>query len=430
MKISVTGTGYVGLVSAAGFAEHDHDVTCIDIVCEKVDQINAKKSPIYEKGLNEILEARVGKNLTATLDADNAIVESDITYICVGTPSGKNGEINLGYVQEVSRQIGKVLAEKDDYHVVVVKSTVVPGTTRDVVIPILEQYAKKKAGKDFGVAMNPEFLREGVAVKDFLEPDRIVIGGIDQRSIDACKECYEGFAAPVLEVDLSTAEMIKYASNTLLATKISFINEIGNICKKMGIDAYDVAKGVGLDHRISPHFLAAGLGFGGSCFPKDVKALRNKAEEMAIEHDIMNSVLLVNENQPKIFVDLAKNKVGSFRGKRVAVLGLAFKPETDDTRESPAHKVIDLLVKEGARVVAYDPQAADNTERVYGNRIDYAEGAQDALKDADLALITTDWAEFARLDYNEMNAKIVVDGRKIVDVGILPDDVDYEGLCW
>ncbi|MFH1721131.1 MAG: UDP-glucose/GDP-mannose dehydrogenase family protein [Candidatus Altiarchaeota archaeon] len=430
MKISVVGTGYVGLVSAAGFAEHGHDVTCIDVVKEKVDLINKKISPIYEEGLTEILEKRIGKNMHATLDGAKAIAESEITYICVGTPSGKEGEIDLQYIQEVGKIIGEVLKGKKEYHVVVVKSTVVAGTTEEIVIPIIEQYSQKKAGRDFGVAMNPEFLREGVAVEDFLKPDRIVVGGIDQRSIDVIKECYKGFGAPILEVGLKTAEMIKYASNCLLATKISFINEIGNICKHLGIDTYDVARGVGLDHRISPHFLRAGLGFGGSCFPKDVKALRNKAEELGIEHDIMNSVLQVNAHQPKVFLGLAKDKLGSFRGKRVAVLGLAFKAGTDDTRESPALVVVEYLIKEGSKVIAYDPQAMDNTEKIFGNRIEYAKTAQDALKNADIALITTDWEEFSKLDYSEMGQKIVLDARHIVDKGVLPDDVEYEGLCW
>lgn len=424
------GSGYVGLVSAAGFAERGHNVVCVDVVKEKVDLINSKKSPIYEKGLEEILDGTLGVNLKASTDLPGAVLDSEVTFICVGTPSSDDGSVDLGYVKEVSKQIGETLKDKDNYHVVVVKSTVVPGTTEEVVLPLLEEYSGKKAGADFGVGMNPEFLREGVAVEDFLEPDRIALGAIDDKSMDVMEKVYEGFDAPLVKTSPKTAEMIKYASNSLLATKISFINEVGNICKKLGIDVYEVAEGVGLDHRISPKFLRAGPGFGGSCFPKDVKALVYKAKEAGEEPLLLESVLGVNAKQPLRVVDLARKKAGSLKGKRVAVIGLAFKADTDDMRDSPAIPIVNKLVEEGAKVLGYDPEAAGNAKQIFGDSIKYADSASQALDGADLALIVTEWSEFRDLDYSGMNSKVIIDARKMVDVNSLPDDAVYEGLCW
>lgn len=429
MDISVIGAGYVGLITAAGFAEKGHSVICVDIDEKKVASINKKKSPIYERGLNKILDTVVPKRLKASLNLKEAVMNTDVSFICVGTPSEEEGNIDLKCVEDVSKDVGGVLKDKSTYHLVVVKSTVIPGTTEETVIPILEKHSGKKAGKDFGVVMNPEFLREGMAIQDFMNPDRIVIGAIDGRSGDLLDSIYFDFTSPVLRTDLKTAEMIKYASNSLLAVKISFINEVGNMCKKMGIDVYDVAKGVGLDHRISPDFLRAGPGWGGSCFPKDVIALIRKAHELGIEPTLLQSALDVNKKQPQRFVDLVKSKV-PLKGKRVAVLGLAFKAGTDDVRDSPAIQIVNALLKEGASVVGYDPKAMENAKKVLGDEIEYAKSIEDALQDADLALIVTDWEEFTKMDFSHMKTKMVFDSRKILNVDLLPDDVEYEGLCW
>lgn len=430
MDISIVGTGYVGLVTGAGFAEKGHNVTCVDVDEEKVKLINSKITPIFEEGLEDILSVVVGRNLDGTTNLRKAVLSTDATFISVGTPSSDDGQVDLKYVKQVAKELGKILKEKKDYHVVVVKSTVIPGSSEDIVIPLLEKHSGKKAGKDFGVAMNPEFLREGVAVQDFANPDRIVIGSIDQKSGDLVESIYFDFTSPVLRTDLKTAEMIKYTANSFLATKISFINEVGNMCKEMGIDVYDVAKGVGMDKRIAPSFLNAGPGFGGSCFPKDVAALVYKAGKTGTKPILLESVLKVNKNQPKRVVELVKKKYSPIKGKRIAVLGLAFKEGTDDVRESPAVPIVKALVDEEASIHAYDPQARENAVKIFGDSIIYCPSIKDAIKDASLALILTEWKEFKNIDYSSMKEKKVFDTRKIVNTDLLPDNVEYEGLCW
>jgi len=424
MKVATIGAGYVGLVTGACLADMGNEVTCVDILQEKVEMINQGKTPIYEEGLQEILERSIGKNLKATTDLNTAIENSEISFICVGTPSDSEGRIDLQYVKSAAESLGKALASVDN-HTVVVKSTVVPGTTENVVLPLLEKNSGKKAG-EFGVCMNPEFLREGVAVEDFMKPDRVVIGQHDENSGNRLAELYKSFYCPILRTDLKTAEMIKYASNSFLATKVSFINEIGNICKKLGIDTYTVAEGMSLDHRISPSFLKAGLGWGGSCFPKDIKGLISHARELDYEPELLQSALKVNRKQPELLLEMAREKIGSFEGKRVAVLGLAFKAETDDTRESQSFPVIRALLDEKAEVIAYDPKAEENTKTEFPD-IEYAPSAEDALKEADIALILTDWEEFQNLNYSGMKNKIVMDGRNIVKNR---NGIDYDGLCW
>jgi UDPglucose 6-dehydrogenase len=429
MKISVVGSGYVGLITAAGFAEKGHQVLCVDIDKAKVDMINSKKPPIYEKGLQEILDRVVPGTLKASMDLEDSVLATEVTFICVGTPSDDDGSINLKFVREVSGQLGKILKKKKDYHVVVIKSTIIPGSTEDYVIPVLEKESGKKAGRDFGIVMNPEFLREGVAIEDFMNPDRIVIGSIDLKSGDVIEGLYYKFKSPVLRVNLKTAEMIKYTANSMLATKISFINEVGNVCKKLGVDVYDVARGIGLDKRIGPHFISAGPGFGGSCFPKDVKALVHKASEVGVKTILLDSVLKVNERQPNVMMDLLRAKY-RLKGANVAVLGLAFKANTDDMRESPAIPIIEGLIREGAHVRAYDPKALENARKVFVEKIHFSDSVKDALKDADLAIVMTEWDEFKTLDVTPMKAKRVFDSRHIVNTDLLPEDVEYEGLCW
>ena len=308
MKISVIGSGYVGSVTAACFAEVGHEVVCVDIDKKKMEQINAGIPPIYEEGLGELLRKYAGKRLIATNDYEFAIRETDISFICVGTPSAEDGSIDLSIVRAAAASIGAALAKKEGYHVVVVKSTVVPETTEKFVLPVLEETSGKIAGKDFGVAMNPEFLREGKAVYDFMHPDKIVIGAIDRKSGDLVSELYRTFECEVTRTNPSTAEMIKYANNSLLATKISFANEIGNICKKLGIDTYEVMEAVGKDFRISPRFLNSGAGFGGSCFPKDVKALIGKAKAIGYSPVLLESVIAVNEKQPLLMTEILQTE--------------------------------------------------------------------------------------------------------------------------
>lgn len=421
MNVSIIGSGYVGIVTGIGFAELGNNVIFVDVDKKKVDTINARKPPVFEPQLGELMQKNRGKYY-ATESYREAISNSQITFLCVGTPSNPDGSINLDYVKSASKELGKALKEKDEFHVIVVKSTVVPGTTEDVVKPILEENSGKKAFAEFGLAVNPEFLREGSAVKDFFNPDRIVVGVKDDTSKKIINELYLPFNCPKLFVDLKTAEMIKYASNAFLATKISFANEIGNICKKLGIDVYKVFKGVGLDHRINPSFFKAGIGFGGSCFPKDVKALIAKAEELGENPKILKAVVELNEEQPLKLLQLLKKHVPNLKDKTIGVLGLAFKPDTDDVRESRAIPIVKKLIEEGAKVVAYDPVAIDNFKRLFP-QIVYASKADEVLN-ADAVLIVTEWKEFEELDYS---GKIVIDGRRIEKARRAKI---YEGVCW
>jgi UDPglucose 6-dehydrogenase len=427
LDISIIGTGYVGLVTGTCFAELGHNVICVDVDGERVKKINKSIPPIYEEGLEELLKKNVKANrLRATKNLAEAVKKTDISFICVGTPSGLLDYIDLKYVEEVCKKIGKALRNKD-YHLVVVKSTVVPGTTEHSVIPLLEKYSKKKAGTDFGVVMNPEFLREGQAIEDFMHPDRIVIGGIDDRSNKILLELYKDFDCPKMITNPKTAEMIKYATNSFLVTKISFINEIGNICKSLGIDVYEVAKGLGMDSRISPKFLRAGVGFGGSCFPKDVKALVGKAKEVYYRPIVLNAALELNESQPLRLVELLERKIGSLRGVDITVLGLAFKPGTDDMREAPSIKVIHNLLSKGAIVHATDPKALEEAKKIFGKheRLDYCKTAEEAVKKSKYVLIVTEWDEFKREELYK--GKVVIDGRRIDEARVAED---YEGVCW
>lgn len=427
MKISVIGSGYVGSVTAACFAEVGHEVVCVDIDKKKMEQINAGIPPIYEEGLGELLRKYAGKRLIATNDYESAIRETDVSFICVGTPSAEDGSIDLSIVRAATASIGAALAKKERYHVVVVKSTVVPETTEKFVLPVLEETSGKIAGKDFGVAMNPEFLREGKAVYDFMHPDKIVIGAIDQKSGDLVSELYRTFECKVTRSNPSTAEMIKYVNNSLLATKISFANEIGNICKKLGIDTYEVMEAVGKDSRISPRFLNSGAGFGGSCFPKDVKALIGKAKAIGYSPMLLESVIGLNEKQPLMMIEILQRKIGDLEGKKIALLGLAFKNETDDIRESRSIPVIAELLRLGAKVSAYDPMATANMKRIFPT-IEYCGKAKDALESADACLVMTEWDEFKQLEseFAAMKGKVVIDGRRVIKA----KDIDYEGLCW
>jgi UDPglucose 6-dehydrogenase len=427
MKISIIGTGYVGIVSAACFAEIGHKVICVDIDSSKIDKINEGIPPIYEEGLTELLKKHAGKNLNATTDYNFAVKNSEISFICVGTPSDKHGKIDLSIIKSASANLGDSIRKKIGYHVIAVKSTVVPDTTEKIVLPIIEEHSKKHIG-DFGIAMNPEFLREGKAVHDFMNPDKIVVGSMDKKSGDIVASLYRGIDCEVTRTDTHTAEMIKYANNAFLATKISFSNEIGNICKILGIDTYEVMKAVGRDFRIGPHFLNSGAGFGGSCFPKDVKALIEKATEIGYEPLLLRSVISINETQPARIVHLLKSRLGNIKGRKIAVLGLAFKNDTDDIRESRSIPVIKELLDNEAIVSAYDPMANENMSKIFGN-VQYYGNAADALIGSDACMIMTEWGEFKSLDkeFNLMKNKLIIDGRHMLKP---KKDIDYVGLCW
>jgi len=423
MRISVIGGGYVGLVSAACFADMGHDVTVVELDQEKVNKINSGISPIYEKGLDLLLLAHSGRTLRATTGYGD-LSYSDLSLICVGTPPLPDGNSDLSMIKLASASIGEALQDLNGYHVVAVKSTVPPGTTESQVMPIVIEHSDLGHNK-LGFVMNPEFLREGLAVKDFFEPNRIVIGSFDKKAGDLVEVAYEGLKAPVIRTGISEAEMIKYVSNAFLATKISFSNEIGNICKRLGIDVYEVMKGVGMDPRISPFFLNAGAGFGGSCFPKDVLALIHLAEGMGEDPTMLKSVIHVNDLQPLRIVALLEEKIGSLKGKHIAVLGLAFKNDTDDIRESRSIPVIAELKRKGAEVSAYDPLANSHMSKIFPD-IDYHEMVTDALRGADACLVMTEWPEFGLLDkeFDLMRSRVIIEGRRVLKCR------GAEGICW
>ncbi len=418
MRLCVIGTGYVGLITAVGFAKLGHMVECVDIDSSKVQTINAGATPIYEDKLEDLLKGVIGKNLVATTEYAHAIRGSQFIFLAVGTPSRPDGSIDLSYLHKAAEQVFECLGE---YATLVVKSTVVPGTTESLIA--LASKKGKVVGKDFGLCMNPEFLREGKAIDDFFAPDRIVIGAYDSKSYEALHSLYASFKCPIIKTNLATAEMIKYASNSFLATKLSFMNEVGNLSKRFGIDVYQVLEGMKYDKRIGGIFMNAGVGFGGSCFPKDVSALAAKAKEVGVPMRVLDAVLAVNYDQPLKMVELAK-KHFSLKGKQLAVLGIAFKPDTDDIRESPALKIIPALLHEGAQVTVYDPKALGNAKSFFKSAITYAPSARDALKGAHACFILTEWNEFKDEKIYPKEC-LVVDGRNVIR-----RKENYEGICW
>jgi UDPglucose 6-dehydrogenase/GDP-mannose 6-dehydrogenase len=444
MDISVIGTGYVGLVSGACFAEIGHDCVCVDVDASKVERINRGEAPIHENGLDALLQRHVGARLRATTDLRTAVLESSITFIAVGTPFDGT-RIDLSYVREAARQIGTALRDKPSFHTVVVKSTVVPGTTDDVVAVELERASGKRAGVDFGVGMNPEFLTEGVAVDDFMRPDRIVIGGTDARAIAAQREVYAAFkTTPTLETNNKTAEMIKYTSNSVLATMISFSNEIGNLCDALGgVDVADVMRGVHLARYFTTtlaegqrvkapisSFLWAGCGYGGSCLPKDTKALSAHGGAHGAPMPLLDAVIATNLSQPQRMLALLRRHFAELRGLRVAVLGLAFKEDTDDMRESPAIPIVRQLIEQGAHVTAYDPIAADAARKVLPDGVRYAQSLEQALQQVDAALLITRWDEFQHVPAllkGRADAPVVIDGRRVIEPASV---ARYEGIGW
>ena len=429
MKISIIGTGYVGLVTGVCLAEKGHDVTCVDMDAGKVARINEGISPIFELGLDDLLKRNLGRKLRATTNLTDAVLNTDLTFIAVGTPFD-GATIDLTAVLQAASEIGQALKHKSAYHVVVVKSTVVPGTTDGAVLQALEAASGRKAGSDFGLGMNPEFLSEGEAVNDFMTPDRIVLGGIDERAIAAMEAIYLPFDGdvPRLKTNTRTAEMIKYASNALLATLISFSNEMANLGAALGgIDTVDVMRGVHLSQyfrgrtadNLPPitSFLRAGCGFGGSCLPKDVKALIAHGQRTGVKMDVLKAVIDVNQNQPGKIIDLIRKHRADLRGMRVAVLGLSFKPDTNDVRESPAFPIIRRLLAEGVEVRAYDPVAIDDAKRAFDNPdVTYSTSMASALDNVEAAIVVTPWREFEALP-ELLGGKqvLLVDARRAFD---------------
>ncbi|MGD8505209.1 MAG: UDP-glucose/GDP-mannose dehydrogenase family protein [Candidatus Bathyarchaeota archaeon] len=421
--ISIVGTGYVGLCTAIGFAIKGYRTIASTHNKEKVELINKGVPPFHEPGLLEpLLNAVKIGNLRCVLNREEAVLNTDITFITVATPSQPSGSIDLKHIRNSAIEIGKALSNKNSFHLVVVKSTVVPGTTEYVVKPLLEKHSNKLCGSEFGLCMSPEFLREGSALYDTLHPDRIIIGEYEEKSGDILETLFREFygkeTPPIIRANLQTAELIKYANNALLATKISFINTIANICERIQeADVTTVAKGIGLDQRINPKFLRAGLGYGGSCFPKDVKALIALSSQLGYTPPLLRAVQEVNENQAKHAVEKAKEKLADLKGKRIAVLGLSFKPNTDDMREARSIPIINQLSDEGADIIAYDPVTVPNAKSIFGNKIEYASSAVDCLKDADCCIIVTEWEEFRKLkpeDFTQnMRQSILIDGRRI-----------------
>lgn len=443
MKVSIVGCGYVGLVSGVCLAEKGHEVVCVDVDPDKVDRINRGDPPIHEAGLEELLRRNLKRAFRATTDLGEAVLNSDLTIIAVGTPFAGD-EIDLRFIREAASQIGAVLKEKPTYHVVLVKSTVVPGTTDDVVRPLLEKASGKKAGPGFGVGMNPEFLREGDAVSDFLLPDRIVLGANDDRSAAVLEELYQPFrGVDKLRTNPRTAETIKYAANSLLATMISFSNEIGNLCSEIGdVDVVEVMRGVHLDKRLSPilsdgqrvrpdflTYLEAGCGFGGSCFPKDLKALVAFGQRTGSSMQLLQAVVDVNHRQPQEMLRLLGRHFPILQGVRVTVLGLAFKPGTDDIRESPAIPIINELVRQGAEVTVYDPVVKQGDSAIFGSEaIRYLCNLKESVAQTQAILLLTRWDEFKDLPNlvsTLPDPPVVIDGRRLLDSFSVPR---YEGI--
>jgi len=436
LRIAVLGMGYVGLTSGVAFAKHGHRTVCTTTTPAKAAGLNEGVPPFFEPDLEGLVGEVVGGGmLSGSTDNVGAVSVSDVTFICVGTPSLSDGSADLSAVEAVSRDIGSALKEVSGYHVVVAKSTIPPGTTEDLILPIIEEYSGKRVGVDFGLCMNPEFLRQGSSVHDTFNPDRVVIGEYDERSGDVLEELYSVYDCPKIRCDIKAAELIKYAANSLLATKISFANEFSRICERFHVDVYEVMRGVGFDFRINPRFLDAGVGFGGSCFPKDVNAIAALAKKVGVETPLLDSVLYTNELQPMHFVELIKDAVGTLEGKVVAFLGLSFKPNTDDTRATRALPIIEKLYEEEAKVKAYDPKAMENFKRLTGLPVEYCENWEEALRGADLAVVQSDWREIRGIKAEDfkrlLKNPIVVDGRRTYDPNeILAKEVKYYGIGW
>jgi UDPglucose 6-dehydrogenase len=427
LKLCVIGTGYVGLVAGTCFAEIGNDVVCVDVDEAKIAALRSGEVPIYEPGLEELIRRNVvHKRLSFQTDLGDAVRRSQVCFIAVGTPQGQNGEADLSAVLQVAAEIGDAVS---DYLVVVDKSTVPVGTAARV-----EAIIRARTKHPVDVVSNPEFLKEGAAIDDFQKPDRVIIGSRSERATEIMRELYEPFVRtgnPILSMSPESAEMSKYAANAMLAARISLMNEIANVCEALGADVEDVRRGVGLDTRIGRAFLFPGVGYGGSCFPKDVKALVQMAESNAVAPRMLRAIDDVNTAQKRVLFDkLARHFGTRLNGLRVALWGLSFKPRTDDMREAPSVTLIEALLAAGSRVQAHDPEAIRQARRLFGDQIEYFDDAYDAVRDADALLIVTEWAEFKRPDFDRvaglMRQKVIFDGRNLYD----PEDMRERGFTY
>jgi UDPglucose 6-dehydrogenase len=416
MRIAVIGTGYVGLVVGACFAETGNDVTCVDKDASKIRQLNRGGLPIYEPGLEEVVRRnRARKRLTFTTALPDAVRQANVVFIAVGTPTGEDGSADLQHVLGAAREIGRAMT---GYTVIVDKSTVPAGTSE-----LVREAVAAVTSQPFSVVSNPEFLKQGAAVEDFFKPDRVVIGTSEPRAAEIMRELYLPFTrtgAPIMVMDCASAELCKYAANAMLATRISFMNEVANVCDRFGADVDKVRQAIATDKRIGPAFLFPGVGYGGSCFPKDVKAIVTFSAARKYRFRILEAVEAVNESQKRRLLDHVDTHLGrSLKGKTIAVWGLAFKPRTDDMREAPAVPIIEGLLKRGAKVKAFDPEARVSAERIFKRRIGYAKHAYDALTGADALLVITEWNEFREPDFARMKRllkrPILLDGRNLYD---------------
>lgn len=423
MRLSVVGLGRVGLCLSSCFASKGHKVIGVDVDENKVEMVNQRKSPIFEPGLQDLL-AKVVRDgsLRCVTQTEKAVIGSDITFVSVGTPSLRSGGTDLRFVRAAAKDIGRALREKSGYHLVVITSTVTPGTTESIVQPIVEEHSGKRLCEHLGFCMNPEFLREGTAVHDVFHPHLVVIGECDRRSGDQLERFYQAFfdkKIPLMRVNPKTAELIKYANNAFLATKISFVNTIANICERIpDADVISVAKAIGIDPRIGPHFMNAGAGFGGSCLPKDLRALAAFAKRIGYRETLLKAVSEVNENQCRRVYELARRNLRTLKDKRIALLGLAFKPGTDETRDAPSIKLIRWFKNAGSKIRVYDPAAMKNVMRIYPE-ISYAASATKCLDGVDCAILLTEWEEFRKIKPEEflsrMRTHVLIDARRIYD---------------
>ena len=420
MKLCVVGTGYVGLVAGTCFAESGNDVICVDNVKTKVEALKRGQVPIYEPGLAELIQRNTAEGrLTFTTDLRDAVRRSVVCFLAVGTPSSDRGAADLSAVWSVAREIARTM---DGYRVIVTKSTVPVGTGERI-----RSLMRELTPHPFDVVSNPEFMKEGAAIEDFMKPDRVVIGAGSARAIEIMREVYEPFVRtgnPILVMDNASAEMTKYAANALLATRISFMNEMANLCERVGADVDQVRRGIGYDRRIGHHFLFPGVGYGGSCFPKDVKAVIHSAREHGMEFALLNAVEDVNEGQKGRLVEKVVAEFGpDLRGRRFAVWGLAFKPRTDDMREAPAITIVEGLLARGAAIAVHDPEALNEARKVFGERVTYQRVNYEALAGADALLIVTEWNEFRRPDFARMKRllrrPIIFDGRNLYDPEVM-----------
>ncbi len=425
-NIAVVGTGYVGLVTGTCFAETGNNVVCVDIDANKVERMRNGEVPIYEPQLDVLFERnqKAGR-LSFTTSLGEAIENAEIIFLALPTPPGEDGSADLSYILGVADDLGKMIK---DYKVIIDKSTVPVGTAEKVHAAVA-----KNTTVDFDIVSNPEFLREGFAVSDFLKPDRVVIGTESAKARKILEELYKPFVRqgnPIYFMDEKSAELTKYAANSFLATKITFMNEIANFCEKVGADVDSVRKGIGSDTRIGNRFLFPGIGYGGSCFPKDVQALAKSGKEFGYDFKIIQSVLEVNDRQKTVLVDKVLDHYGDVEGKTIAMWGLAFKPDTDDIREAPALYMIDALLEKGAKIQAFDPEAAENVKALYGDKVTFSSGMYEALEGSDFLVIATEWQMFRNPNFDKvaelLNEKVIFDGRNLYDL----DDMKHKGFFY